>query len=159
MKKSAAISAPTALRIASLLPSRRRTRGWARERRQYLVFFHHVVHIIFVCVVQKNSGMRGCPRYRYHMFKRYEEAIHLLQTAPLRPVAATWHDDRRAMILAAHPQVALLMRDDWRTPAAMVACVRHASAVCWPQRWCIRVVWCRRWMTKTPRGTTSGKSG
>jgi hypothetical protein len=58
------------------------------------------------------------------MYKHYEQAIALLQTAPLRPVAASWHNARRALILSAHgKEVTALMGDDVRTPVAMVAIV------------------------------------
>lgn len=60
--------------------------------------------------------------YRYHMHKGYENAIDLLQTS-LRPGASTWHSARRRDILKAHPEVALLLRDDPLTSLAMVAII------------------------------------
>jgi len=58
------------------------------------------------------------------MYKHYEQAIAMLQTAPLRPVAASWHNARRSLILAAHGrEVTALMGDDARTPLAMVVIV------------------------------------
>mmetsp|Transcript_9495 Transcript_9495/g.11460 ORF Transcript_9495/g.11460 Transcript_9495/m.11460 type:complete len:324 (-) Transcript_9495:1338-2309(-) len=48
---------------------------------------------------------------KYHMYKKYEEAIDLLQSS-LRPVASTWHSARRCEMLKKHPEIKFLLRDD-----------------------------------------------
>lgn len=58
---------------------------------------------------------------RYDMLRHFHDAIDLLNME--RPSANRWHDQRRAAILRRAPAVAKLLRDDVRTPLAMIAIV------------------------------------